>query len=197
MAKKAEMWPWALCGVLVIALIALGMYIWMKTDKICMTRDSFEKLNTCSMPLQQKNYVRDTVRQDYRVLNDPLKSPTNRSDTMTESELRREVDVRNLYVNTRPEYDTFRLVGYLTSSDAERDAGGNSWKLFARERDRQNAEFYIVPANNNYDIKLMITGDMSSPRLRDVYSISDSIVFNSPMLNKGAYTFVEVPKQAY
>lgn len=147
-----------------------------------------------SKPPQQ---VIVSPEKDYRVLYDPLQSPTNRSDSSTESHLRHEVEMRNFYVNTRPSYDTFRIIGYLTNTDPEKDAGGNSWKLFARERDRNRAEFYIIPANNNYDIKLMIKDDMTSPRLRDIYSIPDMIVFNHPMMNKTAYTFVENPKESY
>jgi hypothetical protein len=87
-------------------------------------------------------------------------------------------------------------VGYLTSKDAtSSDSGGNNWKLFARQKDRHSAEFYIIPANNNYDIKVMLTDDVvKGTRLRDTYTIPNELSFNNPLLNKTPYEFVEIPK---
>ena len=86
------------------------------------------------------------------------------------------------------------MVGYLVGKNT--DAGGGNWKLFARQKDRNTSDFYMIPSNNNYDIKIYIKDEMVvGDRLRDVYTIPKQITFNSPMLDTtGSYEFVEIPK---
>lgn len=134
--------------------------------------------------------------RDYRVLYDPLYPPLNRTDTVTHTMLEKNIDKRNMYIPTNETGDNYRLVGYLVNKEGGRtDAGGNNWKLMARQKDRNTSDFYMIPANNNYDIKIHVTDDMIvGDRLRDVYTIPKNIAFKSPMLNEGTYEFVEIPK---
>lgn len=166
---------------------------------VCMSRREYDALVAKSQPQlvmvpQKEN---GTTSRDMQVVVNPLYPPLNRSETPTHNSLKNEVEARNMYVpTTRDNLDRFRLVGYLTSKEATSvDSGGNNWKLFARQRDRHSAEFYIIPANNNYDIKIMLTDDIvKGTRLRDTYTIPNEISFNTPLLNKTPYEFVEIPK---
>lgn len=154
-------------------------------DKICLSHDQYMTLVNAPK-----------ISRDRKVLQDPLFPPLNRTDTMTHETIKQEVDMRRLYVPTSDRSDQFRLVGYFINKDVDKkDAGGNSWKLFAREKDRHASEFYIVPTNNNYDIKIMITDDIvKGTRLRDLYTIPSNVSFSSPLLNPTPYEFVELPK---
>lgn len=122
-----------------------------------------------------------------RVLADPLYPPLNRTDSQT---------FRSVVVASSPprHTDTFRLVGYVVSSEAKKDSGGNTWKLFARQKDRNMSEFYLISANSNYDVKIALTPEMAVPRLRDVYTIPNDISFKSPLLHTTPYQFTELPK---
>jgi hypothetical protein len=68
--------------------------------------------------------------------------------------------------------------------------------LFARQLDRNRADFYAVPANGYGDIKVPITNDMivGRDKLRDVYTIPDTMTFSSPLMESTPYTFVGLPK---
>ena len=134
--------------------------------------------------------------RDRRVLNDQLYPPLNRTDRQTYDGVVRETTARNLNIPTTNVWDSYRLVGYLTSKDTEhRDAGGNSWKLMGRQKDRNEFDFYLVPTNNNYDIKVPLTPDVYvGQRFRDIYSIPKEVQFKSPMLNSTTYDFIELPK---
>jgi flagellar basal body-associated protein FliL len=178
-------------------------------DKVCMSLKDYDelhrKINRDNM-LTPKDTLKDTLKdtpkdtpkdthRDYRVLNDQLYPPLNRTDTITHNMLETNISNRNMYVPTNDSYDKYRLIGYLVNKENDKDAGGNNWKLFAREKTRNTADFYIIPSNNNYDIKIHINDDIiKGERLRDIYTIPKYISFNSPMLNPGPYEFVEIPK---
>jgi hypothetical protein len=136
--------------------------------------------------------------RDRRVLNDPLYPALNRTDEHNFNAVVGEIQKGNLYVDRDRAgmSDSFRIVGYLTNSENERDASNNNnWKLFARMKDRHVGEFYIIPANNNIDLKIPITSDMViGERLRDIFTLPSQISFKSPMLNTSPYTFTELPK---
>jgi len=152
----------------------------------------------CKMTSSQKEIIdpsQAVVQRDYRVLNDPLYPPLNRSDTMNTANIIENTAAGNWNVPTKQSNDSYRLVGYVVSQEERKDAGGNNWKLFARQKDRNNSDFYMMPANNNYDVKIAITDDtVLGQKLRDVYSIPNELRFSSPMLNQGSYQFVEMPK---
>lgn len=138
------------------------------------------------------------ISRDRKVLNDPLFPPLARTDRMTFDSVALETRKRNINIPMKDIGDTYRLVGYVTSQEGERDAGGNNWKLMAREKSRNESEFYMIPTNNNYDIKVPLTPEVcDGPRLRDLYSIPNQLRFKSPLLNRGTYEFVEIPKTQF
>ena len=161
-------------------------------DKICMTQRQFDNITKPKPSVNRK----DTIMRDYRVVKDDLFPPFNRSDNNTHTDLTNNIMNRSMYVNTNNVNDTFRLVGYVTSTDSKRDSGNNSWKLFGRQKDRHFSEFYISPTNNNNDVKIFLTDNIIvGDRVRDIYAIPNNITFRSPMLNESPYQVVEIPKQ--
>jgi len=168
-------------------------------NKVCLTLDEYDKLKN-----NVNNDVKDnieqiktnhTIERDYKVLNDPLYPPLNRSDNRTHTDMVQKINRRDMYIRTNDLNDTYRLVAYLTNNSVNRDTGGNSWKLFARQKDRHISDFYMKPTDNNNDIKIPLTGEIVvGSRLRDIYNIPSEITFNSPMLNNTPYYVMEVPK---
>lgn len=143
-------------------------------------------------PRNEDNRMKEPDR-DTRVLTDPLYPALNRSDHQTH-DIMREQKGKYWYQASHQDTDRFRLVAYLSSSDEKTDTGGNRWKLFARQKDRNRAEFYMVPVDKNYDMKIAIKDDMIvGERLRDVYSVPKQLRFNSPLLNTSPYDVVELP----
>ena len=136
-------------------------------------------------------------RRDRRVLSDQLYPPLNRADARDYISVENEISRGRLYQNPDSTYDSFRLIGFLSSSTAqeERDAGHNQWKLFGRMKNRNVGEFYIVPAHNSIDIKIPLTQDIvRGTTLRDVYTIPNELSFQSPLLNRSPYIVSELPK---
>jgi hypothetical protein len=160
-----------------------------------MTKSEYTKLidNTSQ---KSEIVVQDTISRDQRVLSDQLYPPLNRTNTVIHDALEHNIQHRNMYVPTNDMMDNYRLIGYLVNQDDTKDAGGNNWKLFARQKDRNRSDFYIIPSNNNYDIKIHISDEMiqGNEKLRDVYTVPKQISFNTPMLNTTAYQYVEIPK---
>jgi hypothetical protein len=160
------------------------------SNKVCMTAAQFERLHEKKREVVVEHRVE--MDRDRRVLSDPLYPPLNRTDRSTYEGLR-----KMLPVSTRPEFDTYRLLGYLrsTSSSPEPDTGGNTWKLFGRMKDRNQGDFYISPANNQDDIKIPLTPEVvKGERVRDVYTLPSQLSFNSPLLHGTPYVFAELPK---
>lgn len=163
-------------------------------DKICMTQKQFDNITKPKSPPPVNR--KDTIMRDYRVVKDDLFPPFNRSDNNTHTDLANNIINRSMYINTNNVNDTFRLVGYVTSTDSKKDAGNNSWKLFGRQKDRHFSEFYMSPTNNNNDVKIFLTDNIIvGDRVRDIYAIPNTITFRSPMLNESPYQVVEIPKQ--
>jgi hypothetical protein len=164
-----------------------------ETDKVCMTTQEYRRLMSAKAPPAPQQ---TTQQRDYRVLADPLYPPLNRTDADTHTSLQYNIANRTMNIPTQDHNDTFRLVGYLTNKDdIKQDVGGNTWKLFARQKDRHTSDFYMVPANKNYDVKIHIKDDMiQGERLRDLYTIPNTVTFKSSMLNDTPYEFIEIPK---
>lgn len=164
------------------------------SDKICMSIKQFNQIKKNKND-NDKTSRSDTINRDYRVLNDELFPPINRSDTNNHTELTNNVINRSMYIKTNNVNDTYRLVGYVTNNSNEKDTGNNNWKLFARQKDRHFSEFYMIPTDNTNDLKISINNDnVVGHRLRDVYDIPQQLTFNTPLLNKEPYDVVEVPK---
>lgn len=179
-----------LIGIVVITILVIILYI-VYTQKPTVVL----KNTNIPPPIQTRHISDSTVERDRRVISDPLYPPLNRTESKVFNNTTREVDNRNLYVATTASDDSYRLVGYLTNHDSNKDAGGNNWKLFARMKDRNQADFYMIPANNNYDIKIPITNDMIvGDRLRDIYTIPGEMSYKSPMLNSTPYTYTELKR---
>jgi hypothetical protein len=131
-------------------------------------------------------------------LNDELYPPLNRVDTPTFENIYYQSQQRNINVPTTITMDTYHLVAYLTSTDTKKDSGGNNWKLMARQISRHETDFYMIPSNVNYSIKVPITPDIVvGDRLRDMYTLPKTITFRSPLLNKTPYEVIEIPRTSY
>lgn len=117
------------------------------------------------------------ILRDRAVNNDPLYPPLNRGP---------------LPGAMHGDEGTFRLVGYLISSDA--NGQKESWKLFGREKDRHRSEFYVTSTDKTMDLKVFLTDEIVSPRLRDMYSLPDTVTINHPMFNAQTYKIVENPR---
>ena len=171
----------------------------VQNNKICLSTNDYnillDKANHNKNNTTNTNDTNDTVVRDRKVLNDPLYPPLNRTDNKTHTELVNNITNRNMYIRTNDINDTYRLVGYVTNNSQEKDTGNNSWKLFARQKDRNISEFYMKPTDNNNDMKVPITDDIIvGDRLRDIYNIPSQLTFKSPLFNKDPYNVVEVPK---
>lgn len=152
------------------------------------------------VPQQSQQYLQfkeePVYERDIRVLRDPLYPPLNRTDAQSFNLVKTASERGDINIRTRDYYDQYRLIGYLISTDTTtQDSGGNNWKLFGRQRQSNRADFYIIPTNNNYDMKIPITDDMTvGEKIREVYSIPPEVTFNSPLLNKAPYKYIELPK---
>ena len=139
--------------------------------------------------------------RDVRVLDDPLYPPLDRTDAVNFDIMDREIRKRNFYVPTNDYGDSYRMVGYLTNGGSvsqERDSAGDVWKLMGRQIDGNNWDFYLIPANNNYNMKIPLRSDIVKGRkIRSIYDIPDQIYFDTPLLSKAPYTFSPLPKSDY
>lgn len=133
------------------------------------------------------------IQRDRRVLEDPLYPPLNRSIHPVADAHQGMVQARAMHVPTRPDVDTFRLLGYYVNADNKADV----WKLFGRQlyaRGTQGA-FYVMPTDRNQDVKIPIdaNSDIVEPRLRDLYNLPTEVRFKHPMFQADAtYQFVEL-----
>lgn len=152
-----------------------------------------------AMPMPPRTSY-STTERDMRVLDDPLYPPLNRTDRVTYDGVVRQSDARNFNVPTQGSGDSYRLVGYLiNSSDDTKDSGGNSWKLMARQKDRNEADFYIIPTNKDFDVKVPLTPEVfaGGSRFKSVDTVPMEVQLVSPLLSKTPYTFVELPKGSF
>ena len=164
------------------------------TKKICLSISEYNKLISKNNYNVEKNIIGIETR-DRKVIEDQLYPPLNRSDNKTHSELVKNINSRNMYIQTNNMNDKYRLVGYVTNNAEEKDVGNNNWKLFARPKDRNISDFYMKPTDNNNDIKVPITDDIVvGDKLRDIYNIPKQITFNSPLFNNTPYNIIEIPK---
>lgn len=179
-------------SLLILACIVLLIMLLMRRprpdlSRVCMTRDEYHTLITTDHT--HSTAMGDQVdTRDRRVLSDPMYPPLDRSSST--------VLPWTAGVRTRApgQDDTYRIIGYLSNGDADKDIGGNTWKLFARQTDSSLATFYIVPSNNTVDVKIMLDNDIVVGRtLRDIYSVPDTLTFTSPLLLRTPYQVVRLP----
>ncbi len=172
--------------------------------KVCLTQSEYNMISQphlATVPTTHTNNISTTTpsqnsythQRDLRVLNDPLYPALNRSDKGQFESVAIQTAHRNINIPTQSLHnDTYRLVGYLSN---EEDKIG-SYKLFGRQKDRNIGEFYIVPVNNMYDLKIQLTDDImkGSDKLRNVDTLPNEIHFESPLLAKTPYLLTELPK---
>lgn len=133
------------------------------------------------------------IQRDRRVLEDPLYPPLNRSIHPVADAHQGMVQARAMNVPTRPEVDTYRLLGYYVNADNKADV----WKLFGRQLHSRGSQgaFYVMPTDRNQDVKIPIdsNSDIVEPRLRDLYNLPTEVRFKHPMFQADAsYQFVEL-----
>jgi hypothetical protein len=201
----------SLCLLVIGGIVIVKMQTCPK-DHVCMHEKAFKqviknkptdnpRVVESTRRIQQSStnqYIQDAKTRDRMVLDDPLYPPLNRTDRGTFESVVRETNKRNINIPMKDIGDSYRLVGYVVNKDESKDAGGNSWKLMARQKDRHEADFYMIPTNKDLDVKVPLTTDVIvGQRLRDVYTIPKEVQFNSPMLNKTSYEFVEIPKSSF
>ena len=168
-------------------------------DKVCMSTSEYQDLlkNRGGQLTQMENrpslippsYTRE---RDMRVLHDDLYPAYNRSDKQSFEGVVNKTIERQINVPTRQYNDSYRIIGYLTNEDDEI----KTWKLFGKKSDRNRGDFYMIPSNRNYDMKVQITDSMveGTEKLRDIDTIPNEVKFKSPLLAATPYQFVELPK---
>lgn len=163
-------------------------------DKVCMSIGDFEALKSSHEPtvlataVAQPSFTRE---RDLRVLQDPLYPAYDRTDKDTFDSVVDNTLRRNINVPTQRYNDTYHLVGYISNPD---DPVGN-YKLFGRQKDRNRGNYYLIPVNKNYDMKIQVTdGNTVGEKLRDIDTLPDEMSFNTPLLATTPYTFTQLPK---
>jgi hypothetical protein len=132
-----------------------------------------------------------TRERDMRVLHDDLYPALNRTDRGSFEGVVQKTVERRINVPTRFYNDSYRQVGYITNPDDEI----KTWRVFGKQTDRNRGEFYIIPANRNYDMKIQLTDSIvSGEKLRDLDTIPNELKFKTPLLSETPYTFTELPK---
>jgi hypothetical protein len=135
-----------------------------------------------------KSYTRE---RDIRVLHDDLYPAYNRADKGSFESVVDKTLERKINVPTRHYSDSYRLIGYLTNDEDEI----KTWKLMAKQTDRNKSDFFMIPANRNYDMKVQITNDIVvGDKINDLYNVPKEVKFNTPLLSSGPYKFSELPK---
>lgn len=141
--------------------------------------DVFVQNRTYDIPMNMIPWSDDIIaRRDRAVLDDALYPPLNRQSIQP------------------PPFDTYRLIGYLVSEEGGQD---DSWKLFARSKNNNQAQFYASSTNNTKDVKIAITNDMTrgNERLRDIYNLPQSIYIDHPLFVSRRYSVVENPQSSF
>lgn len=185
--------------IFVIIIICVILLIFLNINnekcpsgKVCIPMQTWA--NTQNLRQVPQQIYTEKPNRDLEVLQNPLYPPLNRTDKQTYNSVVYQTEQRNINIPTQNFNDSFRLVGYLTNNDDP----VRSWKLMAREKNRNESEFYMIPANNNYDMKIPITTDITpGQRIRDLYTIPNEIKFNTPILAETPYTFLELPKETF
>lgn len=130
--------------------------------------------------------TRQTLQnRDAQVVYNPLYPPLNRNST----------DLTRQFINeprlqpSRENSDMYRLVGYLVNNENQ----DKSWKLFAREKLRNQYEYYVAPSDKTQDIKIFLNTEFVKPPLRDLNNLPDSVNVNHPLFDKEPYTVIKLP----
>ena len=119
---------------IVTATFVIAVVIYFCRQQCVCPHVEIEKV--VDVELQQAlNVDLSTSTRDRRVLSDPLYPPLGRSNNG-------DFVIQRRIQDPRGDNDSFRLVGYLSSSEAERDASLNQWKLFGRMKDTVRSNLF-------------------------------------------------------
>ena len=166
-----------LLSFLVILLLAIVIGMFFAMQKMQDTYDTMllnYKNTSCPQPTCPPcpiTRIHDPISTRDRAANsDPLYPPLNRMP-------RRDI-----------QEDTFRFIGYLVNSEDKED----TWKLYGREKQRGQGDFYVTSANKNMDMKITITQEMTQggQRLRDIWDIPNELKIKHPMFSEHPYQVV-------
>lgn len=152
-------------------------------------------------PVDTDSSFQRSVFRDKAVIADPLYPPWNRTNARNHAAYADAVTKRvfNTPPDVRNNDDSYRLIAHiLNQNDQEngrKDAGGNVWKVFGRQKQRNVGDFYVMPADKTSDLKISITNKMiKRGQLRDVDDLPDTITFDSPFFLKEPYTLIPLEK---
>lgn len=191
---KAKTFQIITISLFVVTILFIIILLFIKKCPSCPVTTCPKQSKVKDLPLivaKPTSVINSDQPRDVKVLTDPLYPPLNREDKVNSDIMNNNL---NFYLPLNDINDEYRILGYLTS-DGPPDKGGNNWQLFGRMKNRNQGDFYIIPANNNYNIKIPLTSDnMRGQRLTDLYSIPSELRFKSPMLNDEIYNFIELPK---
>ena len=173
--------------LVIILLVLLAYTFWLTMSRLqrcCASQPKCPLPTACppapvcpACPQLPAREILDPITQrDRAVNNDPLYPPLNRMP------MPRTVSAGE---------DTYRFVGYMINKMDKED----TWKLFGREKRRNQGEFYVSSANKNNDIKIMITQEMvvGTNRLRGVFDIPDELMIKHPMFAPTPYAIIVNP----
>lgn len=184
-----------LLGLVLIVLIALVVYVFFFLNKqdpstVSQNTTKYIVVNAASNDKYDDPMLRDPViARDHRVMDDPLYPPLARQGADNTRALLNEPRLKPSRLTDS--FDSYRLAGYLVSQEDRND----TWKLFAREKypRRSDSDFYVSSANRNMEYKLPLTPEITSPRLRDLYSLPDHVNINHPLFAHTPYAVVQLP----
>ena len=125
------------------------------------------------------------INRDIQVVQNPLYPPLNRNSTDLTSQFLNQPRLQP----SRENNDMFRLVGYLVNNENQ----DKSWKLFAREKLRNQYEYYVAPSDKTQDIKIFLNNDVVKPSLRDLNNLPDEVTIHHPMFEREPYTVIKLP----
>ncbi len=132
--------------------------------------------------------------RDRAVVMDQLYPPLGRVERPIFDQLASRVASGLVGYPTRGSPDTYRMVGYMVNSENKND----TWKLFGRQKFPGSSigEYYAIPIDDRKsDMKVTIKDDMMpKDKIRDIYSLPNEVVLNSPLFSDKAYKVVELDK---
>lgn len=168
----------ALLSALVVILAFISGVMYLSLQKMQRTCDILAETTSCppcpacpavpTVPM-----VNPVLNRDRAANSDPLYPPLNRQS-----------------MNSIANEDTFRFLGYLVKEESSKN---DAWKLFGREKNRNQGEFYVTSADKTMDMKIALTQDIVTPRLRDLYDIPNEIRVKHPMFDSEPYQVVLNP----
>lgn len=174
--------------LIIILLLLLAYTFWLTIQRLQRSVD--RQTLSCPPPvacppatvcppcaeLPTKVVIDNVTQRDRAANSDPLYPPLNRMP---------------MPVVPQSGEDTFRFLGYMINKIDKED----TWKLFGREKNRNQAEFYAMPTDRTSDIKVMVTQEIvvSKERLRDIYTIPEEITLKHPLFAPTPYQIVLNP----